>query len=123
MQIPDLSDVPELRPVEPDEYLVRVNKAMDTKANNGRLGIQLICDIVDVDDADTLFHNMWLPMEGDDEGKVNTMNRMLKEFIVAVGLDPAACETEDFNGIEFNALLDVEEYEGRKKNVIKRVVG
>ena len=31
-------------------------------------------------------------------------------------------DTEDFNNVEFTALLDIEEYQGRQKNIIKRIV-
>ena len=121
MQIPDLSNIPDLKPVEPGEYDIRVKKASDT-TSNGRKGIMLVCDIVDVNDADTLFHTIWMPKETEDEGKQNIMYRMVKDFIVAVGLDPSNVATQDFEGLEFSAFLDIDEYEGREKNVIKRIV-
>ncbi len=123
MQIPDLSDIPELRVVEPGSYNIRITKAKDITAENGRPGIMLVCDIVDVDDAETLFHNLWMVRDSDPEDKATTMFRMLKEFVVGVGLDPASAETPEFEGCEFEALLDTDEYQGRDKNIITRIVG
>jgi len=113
MQIPDLSNIPELKPVEPGTYTIRIKKAKDTKASTGTQGIMLICDIVDVDDAETLFHTLWI--------SENSL-RMTKDFIVALGLDPADTSTEDFEGIEFEALLDIDTFEGRTKNILVRAI-
>lgn len=120
MQIPDLSDIPELKPVEPGEYDLTVIKATDID-KNGRKGVLLIINIDDNPEADTIFHNLILPGTMDDEIKSSMMNRMVKEFIVALGLDPAATETEHFNGIQFSALLKLDDYQGRISNKIVRI--
>lgn len=124
MRIPDLSDVPELSPVPADEeYDLRIIKAQDvTSDNTGRSGIMLIAEIKDVENAENIFHRIWLPMEGDDEAKQMVMWRMIKEFMTALGLDPSGAETEDFQGLEFSAIIGVEDdNNGRPRNFIKRV--
>ncbi len=121
MKIQDLSDIPELKAVEPGEYDLRVKKAIDQKKNN-RESILLICDIVGEEEAEDVMHNMTCTTAPtDDPGKAATMLRMTKEFIVAVGLDAGDCSTEDFEGLEFSAFLKLDEYEGRITNKIRSV--
>lgn len=121
MQLPDLSNIPELKPVEPGEYDLRIKKAID-KTSNGRKMIVLAIDIIDHPEAETIFHNLTLPKETDDEDKAAVMNRMVRDFIVAIGLDPASTTTEDFNGIEFTAILKIDTYEERESNKIARII-
>jgi hypothetical protein len=124
MKIPNLSDIPDLKVVEPGEADLNIKKAKDTESKKtGRTGIMLICEFIEEDAAEALIHTLWLPMKGDDETKANTMLRMLKEFAVGIGLDADDdLETADFEGVDFTALVDIETYEGKDKNVIKRIV-
>lgn len=111
--IPNLSDIPELAPVEEGEYDLRVIKAKATSSNNtGRNGVLLVCEIVGEDTAENLMHTIWFGNDGkytnDDEDKSNKMWRMVKDFLRAVGLDESGdIELDDFNGLEFSALLTI----------------
>ncbi len=124
MKLPNLSDIPELKLVEPGEADLIIKKAIEKKSDNtGRSGMMFVCEFTSEDDAEALFHSIWYPMEGDEEYKANTMLRMIKEFVIGIGLDPDDdLEGKDFEGIQFSAMVDIETYEGTDKNVIKRIV-
>lgn len=125
MRIPDLSDIPELTPAAPNtEYDLRVIKSKSTKSNRtGREGILLIVEILGEENTENIMHTLWLPMEGDDPGKAQTMWRMIKEFLNSVGLPTDGLEISEFEGLEFSAILGLEtDDKGRERNFIQRVV-
>ena len=109
--IPNLSDIKDKAPVEAGEYDLRISKVKETKSNRtGRYGCMLICEIDGEDNADNLFHTLWYgnykDYQGDDEDKNNTMWRMVKDFIRALGLDPdQETDESDLVGLEFSAEL------------------
>lgn len=123
MRIPDLSDIPSLEAVPGGEYDLRVISAKDVKSDRtGREGIMLICEVVGEENAQNVFHRMWLPMENDDDHKKKTMWRMLKEFLESVGLDAGNVDTSDFEGLQFSAQLSLtKDNKGRDINEIVRV--
>lgn len=107
--IPNLSDIPDLGPVEPGEYDLRIIKAQETKSKRtGRYGTLLVIDIVGEDNAQnimqTLWHGNYKDFQADDEEKNQTMWRMVKDFINSIGLDPnEELEADDFKDVEFTA--------------------
>jgi len=116
MIIPALSEIKDKAPVEPGEYELRINKVKLTKSNRtGRCGCMLIINIEGQDDAETIFHTLWYgnfddgagnSYDGDDEDKNNTMWRMVKDFIRALGLDPEnETDESDLVGLEFTAEI------------------
>lgn len=123
MRIPSLDEIPDLTPVDPGEYDLRVISAKDVRSERtGRTGIMLVCEIVGEENAENVFHRIWMPMESDDERKAQTMWRMMKEFIRSVGLPTDGLETADFENLEFSAQLSlVEQQNGRMANEIVRV--
>ena len=121
--IPDLSDVPDLKPLEEGEYELQVEKVkMIKNRDETRSAIMLICDVVGEDDAEDVIHSIWLPSSMDDPDKAMIMKRMLKEFVVAVGLDPDGLEPSHFEGLNFSAKLKLTEFDGRQRNEIARVL-
>jgi len=69
--IPNLSEIPDKKPVEAGEYDLRIRTAKETKSKNtGRYGCMLIIDIDGEDTADSIFHTMWYgnykDFQGDD---------------------------------------------------------
>lgn len=107
--IPNLSDIPDKKPVEAGEYDLRIVKVKETKSQRtGRYGCMLIIEIDGESNADLMFHTLWYgnykDYQGDDADKNNTMWRMVKDFIRALGLDPDQ-ETDDSDliGLEFTA--------------------
>jgi hypothetical protein len=122
--IPDLSDIPELSPVAPGEYDLRIIQAKETKSNRtGRTGIMMICEIVGEDNAQNLIETMWLPMDSDDEVKKTKMYRMIKDRLEAIGLPTTGTNVTDFAGAEFSAILDLETSdEYGDSNKIKKIL-
>lgn len=122
--LPNTSDIPELSPVEPGEYDLRIIRAKETQSNRtGRKGIMLIHDIIGEDNAEDLIDTIWLPMDTDDEDKKKTMLRMIKERVLALGLpDDGSVELDDFIGTEFAAILELEDSDFGRRNNIKRIL-
>ena len=122
--LPNTSDIPELRPVEPGEYDLRVLRAKETESKKtGRKGIMLIIDIEGEDNAEDIINTLWLPMAADDEDKTKIMLRMIKEFVVAVGLpEDGSVELDDFVDLSFSAALEIEDNEFGRRNTIKRIL-
>jgi len=109
--IPNLSDIPDKKPVEAGEYDLRISKVKETKSQRtGRYGCQLIIEITNEANANTIFHTLWYgnfkDYQGDDADKNNLMWRMVKDFLRSLGLDPDQ-ETDDSDlvGLEFTAEL------------------
>ncbi len=109
--IPNLSEIPDKKPVEGGEYDLRISKVKETKSKNtGRYGCMLVIDITNEDNADSIFHTLWYgnykDYQGDDDDKSNTMWRMVKDFLRALGLDPDnETDESDLIGLEFTAEL------------------
>ena len=109
--IPNLSEIPDKKPVDGGEYDLRITKVKETKSNRtGRYGCQLIINIDGEDNADTIFHTLWYgnykDYQGDDDEKNNLMWRMVKDFLRALGLDPEQeTDESDLVGLEFSAEL------------------
>lgn len=123
MRIPNLSSIADLTIMPEGEYDLKVVSAKDIQnAAKDRDAIFLNCKIIGEESAKPVFHKLWLGNEADDKEKYDGMMRRIKEFAVAVGLDPDDLETEHFAGIEFTALLKVTNYKGEDNNEIARVV-
>jgi len=111
--IPNLSEIPDKAPVEAGEYDLRISKVKETKSQRtGRYGCQLIINIDGQDNASTIFHTLWYgnykDYQGDDEDKNNTMWRMVKDFLRALGIDPnQETDESDLVGMEFTAELSL----------------
>lgn len=122
--LPDTSAIPELAPVADGEYDLRIMRAKETESKRtGRKGIMLIIDIIGEDNADDIIHTLWLPMEADDDDKRKIMLRMIKEFVLALGLpEDGSVELDDFIGVDFTAILELEDSEYGRRNNIKRIV-
>lgn len=109
--IPNLADIPDKNPVDAGEYDLRIIKVKEKKSQRtGRYGCMLICDIDGEDNASSVFHTLWYgnykDYQDDDEDKSNTMWRMVKDFIIALGLDPDnETDESDLVGVEFTADL------------------
>lgn len=122
--IPNLSDIPELTPVAPGEYSLRITKAIDKTAQTGRKGLQMIIEIIGEDNAATIFDNLWFPLPSEDPAKQTTMWRMVKDKLAALGLPTdGTIELSDFANLEFTAILDIEtDPDYGDKNIIKRII-
>jgi len=129
--IPDLTDIPDRCLVEEGEYDLVIKKVKaGTNKDGTRKCMMLICEFVGYDETDDngnplepepVFHKLWYPNAEDDKTKAQTMLRMIKEFIVAIGVDPDGVEPNDFIGVEFSALVKIDEYNGLRSHVIHKV--
>ena len=119
------------------EFDLRIRKTDATKSKRtGRNGVQFIIDIIDEDNATSIFHSIWFGNDGtftaDDEEKSDNMWRMVKDFIRALGMDPEEeHESEDFENLEFSANIEYSDgvdtstnrQEYPAKNEIGRITG
>ena len=109
--IPNLSEIPDKKPVEAGEYDLRITKVKETKSKkSGRYGCQLIIEVDGEDNANTIFHTLWYgnykDFQSDDEDKSNMMWRMVKDFLRSLGLDrESETDESDLVGLEFTAEL------------------
>ena len=109
--IPNLSEIPDKKPVEAGEYDLRITKVKETKSKkSGRYGCQLIIEVAGEDNANTIFHTLWYgnykDFQSDDEDKSNMMWRRVKDFLRSLGLDPEnETDESDLVGLEFTAEL------------------
>lgn len=122
--IPNLSDIPELTPVPDGEYTITVTSAKEVTAkDSGRKGVQLGCRIEGEENAETLFHKMWFPMEEDDEAKQMILWRMVKEALLGFGLPAEGVEdVSEFMGCEATVRIKTKEFEGRYSNEVAKFV-
>ena len=125
--IPNLSDIPDKKPVEAGEYDLRITKVKETKSQRtGRYGCMMVIEVDGEDNADSIFHTIWYgnykDYQSDDEEKSNMMWRMVKDFLTSLGLDPNE-ETEDSDlvGLEFSADVGYSDGMGEDSegNVVK----
>lgn len=129
--IPDLTDIPDRCLVDEGEYDLVISKVKPSQNSDGtRKCLMLVCDIVGYDEVDEngnalepepVFHKLWMPNASDDKTKAQTMLRMMKEFIVAVGVDPDGVQPDDLVGVEFSALIKIDEYNGLRSHQIHKV--
>lgn len=123
MKIPNLSEIPDLTVVPEGEYDLRIMSVKDKTSNKGRAGTQFVCKILDQENAQNLLHSIWYPAESDDADKKELMWRMVKEFLVSLGVDVTEeFDVEELKGTEFTALLKVDSYGGNERNEIVRIV-
>jgi len=123
--VPSLSDIKDLTNMDPDEYSMRILRAMPIKSQRtGRAGMMMIVAFEDEDTAKDILHSLWYPMESDEKSKADNMWRMIKEFMQSLGLNSDdELEKEDFEDLAFNALIDIgEDMNGAEINIIKRVL-
>jgi len=120
-----LDDVPDLSAVPEGEYRLRVEQAeVRTSQNTGGDYIYLSFGIVDEPDSFNVSHVLMLPTDKDDDKTRSSRLRRIKQFVEAVGLDPAQpFEVEDLIGLECFAILrEEEDEEYGVRNRIRRFV-
>lgn len=123
--IPDLSSVPDLTLVSENEYTLRVISVKPIASEKtGRQGMQLVCKIEGVENAENVFLNYWFPMSGDNSDKAMTMMRIMKQDLQKMGMDVTQeFDAELLKNVTFQAYLVIEEYEGRESNKVKKIIG
>ena len=107
--IGNLSDIPELGPVAEGEYDLRITSAKEKKYDSGATCINLGCEVIGEDNADTVWHKLWLPTNADDQSKQVKKLRQIKDFMQALGMDINAGveDAREFVGQQFTAKLSL----------------
>ena len=123
MNIPDLSEIPDLEAAAEGEYNLKIVSSRSAKADNGREGYKFVVHNQDGNNYIPIFESIWFPLESEDEAKTQMMWRMVKEFVTALGLPPGDIGPEEFMGIEFSAMLGVRknDYTGNIENYIIKI--
>ena len=117
----DLDDVKEPETVPEGQYDLTI-EAADAKEENGSLkGVSIRLGIEGHPDAATVFHYLSMPMEGDDEDKVNFKLRFVKKFFAAFNIETenGGFELADLPGQSGKCKLILDEYNGMINNKIK----
>ncbi len=113
------SHIPDLGCAEPGEYLLRCTDAEEKLAKTGRDMIALKFDIVEVENAFPVFHNVLGAKPGDKQSTADAMERGIKQAKLAFGYGPDdAVETADLIGAEVTAVLKEELGNNGPRNVV-----
>jgi hypothetical protein len=129
----DLDSVIEPQPVPTGSYHLSIAGAkaikQETPEGQSFLGrIQVRLDFPDIDNAQTLFHNIYLPKPGDEKKKADFKISMLKKFckLFDIPLGQTGVNTTDFEGhyandvnVELTMTQPQDGTTGRPINVIK----
>ena len=123
--IPNLSDVKELQPVPAGEYDLCLNSVKHVTYDSGASCINMAFEIVGEDDAETLWHKLWLPTKGEAESTTNNKLRTLKKFMedCDIPTDEALDDLTCFDNLTLTANVGVEydDYNSKDINTLKSV--
>jgi len=109
MGLPDVSQLPDLVQVEPSVYdLTVISARMKTSERTGREALSCSLSIDSVPNSETIYHDCWLPMEGDEDRPRDTMLRSYKKFIEACG-HPNLTDPVMLIGAKLRAFVKIEQ--------------
>ena len=119
----DINEVKEPETVPEGMYDLTIEKVMDAKTDDdGNLkGINIIIDIAGELDAKAVFHHLSLPVEGDDDTKVDFKLRFIKKFLETfkIPFDKKGFDQANFPGATAKCKLVLDEYDGQVSNKLK----
>lgn len=127
--VPNLSDVPEIKPVMEGEYDLRIT-GVQTKMTNGdpakgklpRPMINLTIEVIGEPNADIIFHSLFMPIESDQERTKTKMLGDIKVWAEACSLPLDGLNVHDFMNSEIRAYVIQDEWNGQVRNQIKTLV-
>lgn len=117
----DINEVKDPETVPEGMYDLAVTKVMEKKNDHGDLtGLNIIIDVVGYVEAQDVFHHLSLPVDGDDEEKVNFKLRFLKKFLEAfdIPFDKKGFDMASLMGAQGKCKLGLNEYQGQVSNKI-----
>lgn len=122
IEVPGFGDLtPEFTPAPVGRYTLRVESAVPVKAaSSGEPMLKVVLKIAEGECAGkAVFQNIMLT----DDGEEGMMRKNLKRWIEYSGCpsDDAGFDSENLVGCLVDADLNIEEYQGNQKNVIKRI--
>ena len=117
----NLEDIPPVLNVDPGEWLVRVEDVKERTSEKGSTMLVLQLSFQENVDAEHLFDNLVLPRADSSEKAVRFLLRRLKAACEAFGVDWSAqgFDPRDFIGQEATIQVDIEQYQGENRNVVK----
>ncbi len=119
----DLENVPDLAPVAPGEYELRILSAAVVDGKQpGAKNILIVAAIEGEPNALNVFHYISMPNENDSKDMVDSKRRRIKDDFRAFDLVPADIGEESSKGKTAWVILGSETYEGTERNVIKRII-
>lgn len=129
IDIPNLEDVPEIKPVMEGEYDLRIT-GVQTKMTKGdpaqgklpRPMINLTLEVVGEANADVIFHSLFMPIEGDQERTRLKMLGDIKVWAEACSLPLNGLNPQEFMNGEIKAYLIQSEWNGQTRNEVKTLI-
>lgn len=118
----DINQIKEPETVPEGMYDLAVEKVMEKKNDQGDItGLNLIIDVVGYVDAAAVFHHISLPVEGDEDEKIDFKLRFLKKFLELfdVPFDKKGFDEAALVGAQGKCKLVLDEYQGTVSNKIK----
>ena len=122
LPISDMDDIQESQPVPEGEYNLVISEAKEKQNESGELkGIMVICEIQGMENASNVFHNISLPLPGDESDKINNKLKFIKRFVqhFKIPVKGNQLNVQDFLGKTARCMLTQEEYNGSVSNKIK----
>ena len=117
----DLDNVKEPETVPEGMYDLIVEGVTEKEENGELKGISIRHGIEGHPDAATVFHYLSMPMDGDDEDKVNFKLRFIKNYFAAFGIPckKGKFDVADFAGCAGKVKLVLDTYNDQVNNKIK----
>lgn len=122
LPIADLDEIQEDKPVPEGEYSLVISDVKEKAAEDGSLkGLMVLCEIQGMEGASKVFHNISLPLPGDDADKINNKLKFIKRFVqlFKINVKGNQLNPQDFLGKTAKCMLTQEEYNQQISNKIK----
>ena len=121
LPINDLDEIKEDQIVPEGAYNLIIGDCKEKTDDSGNIkGLMVICEIQGMENAAKVFHNISLPLPGDDSDKINNKMKFIKRFVqlFKIPVKGNRLNPQDFLGKTANAMLKQEEYNGSVSNKI-----
>jgi hypothetical protein len=121
LPITDLDEIVEEQCVPEGTYSLVIADCKEKTNESGDIkGLMILCEIQGMDNAAKVFHNMALPLSGDDSDKINNKLKFIKRFLqlFKIAIKGNQLNPQDFLGKTASCQLKQEEYNGTISNKI-----
>ena len=102
---------------------VKAHGTEEGEDDSPRLNVR--CESVDEPLADDIYYTVWLPSADDSDKQTVRKVNDIAAFMALLGLDNdvSQIDIDEWIGCNFRAILGVDTWQGKKKNIIKELVG
>lgn len=116
----ELDAIEEDKPVAEGEYELVITDVKEKEKDGEASGLLVILEIVGVEGASNVLHNISFPMAGDDDQKRKNKLKFMKRFLVLFGIPYAGgLDLTRFPGARAKCNLGQKEWNGEISNEIK----